>query len=101
MSKSAFKLPMAGSSTAPLYRDLASTQEPFGHELAQVTELTEEFAVKADEKSYAVATQEELDLAARGLYKFSPEEYLSEIQTLFTSFLGEVRHVKNVAPQWI
>jgi hypothetical protein len=101
MSKSPFKSPMTIPSTISPYRDLASGQEPFGHELAQVTELAEEFAVKANEKSLAIATQEEQDLAARGLYKFSPEEYLSEIQTLFTSFFGEVRHVKNVAPQWI
>ncbi|PSR76880.1 hypothetical protein BD289DRAFT_165987 [Coniella lustricola] len=101
MSKSAFKLPQATSNPTTSYRDFAPVQEPFGHELAQVTELAEEFAITAPEKTHLYATQEEQDLAARGLYKFSPEEYLSDIQTIFSSFFGEVRHVKNVAPQWI
>ncbi|KAF3764782.1 hypothetical protein M406DRAFT_221605, partial [Cryphonectria parasitica EP155] len=66
----------------------AATKEPFGHELAQVTELAEEFALKAADKSRAIATQEEKDLASRGLYKFSPEEYVSDIQSLFSTFFG-------------
>lgn len=92
---------LATSTAVPHYKEPASAKEPFGHELAQVTELAEEYASKAAEKSRAIATEEERDLADRGLHKFSPEEYVSEIQSLFSTFFGDVRHVKNVAPQWI
>lgn len=77
------------------------TKEPFGQELAQVTELAEEYATSAAEKTRRIDTQEEMELAERGLQKYSPEEYVAEISSLISSFFGEARHVKNPAPQWI
>lgn len=85
----------------PAVIPLPQHKEPFGQELAQVTELAEEYATSAAEKTRRIDTQEERDLADRGLQKFSPEEYVAEISSLISSFFGEVRHVKNPAPQWI
>lgn len=79
----------------------SATAEPFGQELAQVTELAEEYATSAAEKTRRMATAEDRELAERGLHKFSPEEYVSEISSLISTFFGEVRHAKNPAPQWI
>lgn len=76
---------------------------PFGHELAQVTELAEEYATTAAVKTRFIATEEEKQMTALGLQKFSPEEYLSEIQGLFATFFSEARqHATKAAPaQWI
>lgn len=76
---------------------------PFGHELAQVTELAEEYATTAVMKPRVIATEEEKQMTALGLQKFSPEEYLSEIQGLFATFFSEARqHATKAAPaQWI
>lgn len=75
---------------------------PFGQELAQVTELAEEYAATAVQKSLAMATEEEKDLTARGLHKFSAEDYLAEVQSLFATFFAtETRHAKSSVPQWI
>lgn len=79
----------------------SSAAEPFGHELAQVTELAEEYATSAAEKTRRMATAEDRELTERGLQKFSPEEYVAEISSLISTFFGEVRHAKNPAPQWI
>ncbi|CAN8098974.1 unnamed protein product [Discula destructiva] len=78
-----------------------SAAEPFGQELAQVTELAEEYAISAAKKTRHIATLEERELAERGLQKFSPEEYAAEISSLISTFFGEALHVKNPAPQWI
>lgn len=74
---------------------------PFGHELAQVTELAEEYASTAADKNRAMFRKEERDLINNGLKKFSPEDYLTEIQGLFGTFFGEAKHARNPAPQWI
>lgn len=89
------------SAASQQHKDFASAN-PFGHELAQVTELAEEYAATVAEKNRHIATEEEKEMSARGLQNFSPEEYLAEIQSLFTTFFaGESRHAKNPAPQWI
>jgi hypothetical protein len=69
---------------------------PFGQELAQVSELVEEFGVK--EKSSTVDAAEEKELSARGLFKFSAEEYMAELQGLIADYLGDAR---PVAALWI
>ncbi|ROW11577.1 hypothetical protein VMCG_01311 [Cytospora schulzeri] len=74
---------------------------PFGHELAQVTELAEEYASTAADKTRAMLNKEERDLLDSGLKKFTPEDYIVEIQGLFTTFFGEVKHARNPGPQWI
>ncbi|OLN95859.1 hypothetical protein CCHL11_05037 [Colletotrichum chlorophyti] len=62
---------------------------PFGRELAQVTEIAEEFGIKDD-----VMCEEERALKAEGLCKFKAEDYLAEVQSLFASFFPD-----NHAPQ--
>lgn len=101
MSPPPVPLALANSAAVPHHKEPAAAN-PFGHELAQVTELAEEFAATAALKSHVIATEEEKEFAARGLHKFSPDEYVSEVQSLFTTFFGESRHFpKNPAPQWI
>lgn len=65
-----------------------SESHPFGQELAQVTELAEEFSGR--EKSD--------DLSALGLFRFSADEYISEIQGLISELLGDAR---PTAALWI
>lgn len=79
------------------------SSHPFGHELAQVTELAEEYtAANIATKTHAVPTEEEKAMTSRGLQKFSPEEYVSEIQGLFATFFSEARqHAKASPVQWI
>jgi len=63
------------------------TPHPFGNELAQVTELAEEFSGgKMD-----FAEEERVLMAERGYCKFSAEEYMNEIQGLFARAFGDVR----------
>lgn len=69
---------------------------PFGSELAQVSELAEEFGVQ--EKMYVI-DEEEQELVSRGLFKFCAEDYMSEIQGLFLSAFGESRPA--MAAMWI
>lgn len=103
MSPPPVPLALPKSVAAPHHKEHAVAKEPFGTELAQVTELAEEYAATAVEKGRVIATEEEKDFAARGLQNFSAEEYLVEIQSLFSTFFGgESRHhAKTPAPQWI
>lgn len=64
-------------------RDFSETQHPFGNELAQVSELAEELGVK--EKMQVIDEEEQL-LISEGLCRFRPEDYLAEVQGLFTTF---------------
>lgn len=68
-----------------------SDSHPFGQELAQVTELAEEFSGR--EKQSTVD-----DLSGRGLFQFSAEEYILEIEGLVSEFLGDAR---PTAALWI
>jgi hypothetical protein len=69
---------------------------PFGNELAQVSEIAEEYS--AQEKIYVI-DEEEQELVSRGLFKFCAEDYMSEIQGLFLSAFGESRPA--MATMWI
>lgn len=93
--------PVPAALSLPQHKGPSPAAEPFGHELAQVTELAEEYATSAAEKTRRMATAEDRELADRGLQKFSPEEYVAEISSLISTFFGEVRHAKTPAPQWI
>jgi len=75
---------------------VAIESHPFGSELAQVSELAEEFSVQ--EKMY-VTDEEEQELVSRGLFKFRAEDYMSEIQGLFLSAFGESR--PTMTAMWI
>lgn len=92
------------SGSAQYQNEPASATEslhPFGHELAQVTELAEEYASTAADKTRAMLNKEERELINNGLKKFAPEDYLVEIQGIFTTFFGDVKHVRSPGPQWI
>lgn len=71
---------------------------PFGRELAQVSEIAEDYGIK-----HNILDAEEQALKAQGLHKFSAETYLGEIQDLFTSFLAEApqRPHRPDAALWI
>ncbi|KAI2640661.1 hypothetical protein GGS26DRAFT_171769 [Hypomontagnella submonticulosa] len=66
-----------------LRRDYSESQHPFGNELAQVSELAEELGVK---EKMQVIDEEEQELISRGLCRFRPEDYLAEVQGLFSTF---------------
>lgn len=56
---------------------------PFGNELAQVTELAEEYMQTGVQTG--VIDEEEQFLLSRGLFKFDAQDYMNEIQGLFSS----------------
>lgn len=87
--------PVIAPAAAPAQKEMPPSH-PFGHELAQVTELAEEYGVM--EKVHVI-DEEEQELARRGLRKFTAEDYLGEIQGLFSSFFAEARPM--APPVWI
>ncbi|KAG0650788.1 hypothetical protein D0Z07_2744 [Hyphodiscus hymeniophilus] len=70
---------------------------PFGHELAQVSELAEEYGISAQKME--VNDPEEQDLLSRGLFKFRAEDYMSEIHGLFLNAFGETK--PSMPSMWI
>ncbi|KID90200.1 hypothetical protein MGU_02905 [Metarhizium guizhouense ARSEF 977] len=76
----------------------AKDSHPFGHELAQVTELAEEYGVNS---CLDTIDEEQQYLDNRGLKKLSPDDYLSAIQGLSTMFFPERSHATSAAPLWI
>ncbi|KAH6646403.1 hypothetical protein BKA67DRAFT_541370 [Truncatella angustata] len=85
-------IPAESTVTAPLpSRQLSQRKpepaftHPFGQELAQVSEIAEEFGVK--DKMHA-ANQEEQDLLRKGLCIFQAEDYLNEVSSVFTKFFA-------------
>ena len=73
-------------------------EHPFGNELAQVSELVEEYA-KSNEK-LPVVDEEEQELVTRGLFKFRAEDYMSELQDLISSTFGDLPK-PQVSALWI
>jgi len=75
-------------------------EHPFVQELAQVSEIAEEYGLK---DKLQVIDEEEQELASRGLCKFSADDYLGEIQALFSKFydVPSVRHAIPAATAWI
>lgn len=71
-------------------------EHPFGNELAQVSELAEEYGVQ---ENMHIIDEEEIDLIQRGLFKFRAEDYMSEIHGLFMSTFGDNKTA--MAPMWI
>lgn len=69
---------------------------PFGNELAQVSELVEEYTTSKEK--LAVVDEEEQDLVSKGLHKFGADEYMSELQGLFISAFGDMPKMSTV---WI
>lgn len=77
-------------------KEFSQAQHPFGPELAQVTEIAEEYGVK---EQLNEVSAEEQELAAKGLSKFSADDYLNEIHGLFSSFFGETKPMATA--MWI
>lgn len=73
-------------------------KHPFGLELAQVTEIAEDYGVT---EKLSVIDEEEQELISRGLYRFRPEDYVSEIQGLFSTFFGSEPTTQIREPIWI
>ncbi|KAK3903461.1 hypothetical protein C8A05DRAFT_14568 [Staphylotrichum tortipilum] len=77
-------------------KDYSDSKHPFGPELAQVSEIAEEYGVR--EHLASALEFEEREMKARGLRKFSADDYLSEVRGLFASFMAPPR---PVAAAWI
>ncbi|KAK9421662.1 hypothetical protein SUNI508_05592 [Seiridium unicorne] len=75
--------------------DMPSTH-PFGKELAQVSEIAEEFGIK---DKLHVVDEEEQDLVRKGLCRLRAEDYLTEVQSLFATFFAP--EPAKVQPVWI
>jgi len=61
---------------------------PFGNELAQVSELAEEYGISKEKLT--VVEEEEQELLSKGLFKFGAEDYMMELQGLFISAFGDM-----------
>ena len=72
-------------------------EHPFGPELAQVSEIAEEYGITKEKM--AIIDEEEQDLVSRGLFKFRAEDYMSEIHGLFASAFGDAR--PTIPTMWI
>lgn len=68
----------------------AEPPHPFGRELAQVSEIAEEFGIKD-----SVMEEEQREMKRRGLRRVSPDDYLSEVQALFATFYGTTSHINR------
>ncbi|KAG5929732.1 hypothetical protein E4U42_004891 [Claviceps africana] len=77
----------------------AREMHPFGHELAQVTELAEEYTPNT---RLNVIEEEEQYIFSQGLQKFSADDYMSAVQSISAMFFPERRHVAPAPPPlWI
>jgi len=83
--------------SANIVTTIDAEAHPFGNELAQVTEIAEEYGIS--QETLTVVDEEEQELLSRGLFKFRAEEYMSEIQGLFMSAFSDVK--PSMAPVWI
>jgi len=61
-----------------------SDGHPFGQELAQVTEIAEEFGRKLD-----AIDEEEQELMHRGFCKLAADVYLRDVEALLSSFFND------------
>ncbi|PHH60061.1 hypothetical protein CDD81_2147 [Ophiocordyceps australis] len=98
--KQAAQVPDSLPATPPALSQQRMTKEthPFGQELAQVTELAEEYNAGAH---MAPIDEETRYLESQGLVKVSAADYLSVVQSLTTVFFSETEHALSPAPLWI
>jgi hypothetical protein len=61
---------------------LEASEHPFGNELAQVSELAEEYSM-GQAKQLTVIDEEEQQLLSQGFCKFSVDDYMGEVQRLY------------------
>jgi len=66
-----------------------AAEHPFGNELAQVSELAEEFGSSKEQK-IPILDPEEQELISLGLFKFAADDYMNELQGLFITAFGEL-----------
>jgi hypothetical protein len=82
---------------APQQTRHITASHPFGQELAQVTELAEEFS----HKTHGLTEDDEY-IRSHGLAKWTPSDYLGEIQSLTTLFFPDLQFkAKPSSPMWI
>ncbi|CAK7214401.1 hypothetical protein SCUCBS95973_002134 [Sporothrix curviconia] len=102
--------PSISITTAPpvAHKKDYSETHPFGHELAKVSELVEEFGQETEQQQPSTAfssnpiyAEEERELARQGLKKYSAESYISDIQSLMSTFFADARPVAATATAWI
>lgn len=79
-------------------KEYSESQHPFGPELAQVSEIAEEYGVK---EQMNVVVTEQKEMLAKGLLRFNANDYLCEIQEIFNDFLAEAGPVPIAASSWI
>ena len=87
-------MPYSQPTPAPAKSDAS----PFGQELAQVTELVEEFGAKG---RLDVVYEDEKYLQSRGLAQMSADDYLNEIHALMETFWPEASRSSPAPPLWI
>lgn len=93
------KVPPLPAGVRAVSRGATKEQHPFGQELAQVSELAEEYA-GAGKRSRATVDEDEQTLSSKGLLKFSADDYIGALQGLTASFFPERSHVQKT-PMWI
>lgn len=76
-----------------------SAEHPFGNELAQVSELAEEFGSSKEQQKIPILDPEEQELISLGLFKFAADDYMDELQGLFITAFGELP--KQPTTLWI
>jgi hypothetical protein len=76
--------------------DASPEPHPFGNELAQVTELAEEFGIQSD---MTVIDEEERELINLGLLKFDAADYMSEIESYFMAAFCDPAPIRTM--MWI
>ncbi|CAK7271871.1 hypothetical protein SEPCBS57363_004843 [Sporothrix epigloea] len=96
--------PISVTTAPPVsHKNKCSESHPFGHELAKVSELVEEFGKETEEQQVTATSAnplyaaEERELTRQGLKKYSAESYISDIQSLMSTFFGDARPVVTVA----
>jgi len=77
--------------------DRLEPAHPFGQELAQVSEIAEEFGIR---DKIQITDEEEAELKAKGLFKFQAEDYVNDVQSIFASFF-QSEATTSPAPIWI
>ena len=82
-------------STFPHFMDMVHV---FGKELAQVTELAEEYGVSGQ---LTIIEEDERYLRSHNLVKFSAGDYLNDVQELFATYFPNASSAQPAAPLWI
>jgi hypothetical protein len=76
--------------------DMSPAHHPFGSELAQVSEIAEDYGVK---DKFQIIDDEEQELLGKGLCRFRAEDYLADVSDLFASFFKS--ETTQAQPVWI